>query len=110
MREWRNFSVEKSLIERTRTREIVFTKDINPYADGSIMVEYGRTKVHITATVENKVPPFLRDKGRGWVSAEYSMLPGSTHSRGMKGATKNFGKEHGDSKAHWKKFEVCRGL
>lgn len=70
-----------SLIERAQPREVRFTKDINPYAKGSVMAEFGNTKVHITATVEESVPPFLRGKGQGWVTAEYNMLPSATHTR-----------------------------
>jgi ribonuclease PH len=69
------------MIKRTNPREISFEKHINPYADGSVIVNFGNTRVHITATVEETVPPFLRGKGTGWVTAEYNMLPGSTHSR-----------------------------
>ena len=69
-------------IERDYPRQVTFTEyEANPYAHGSVMVHYGQTVVHVTACVEEKVPPFLRDKGKGWVSAEYSMLPGSTHKR-----------------------------
>ncbi|MBH48412.1 MAG: ribonuclease PH [Halobacteriovorax sp.] len=70
-----------SLIERTQPREVRFTKNINPYAKGSVMAEFGNTKVHITASVDESVPPFLRGKGQGWVTAEYNMLPSSTHTR-----------------------------
>lgn len=70
-----------SLIERLDPREVRFTKNINPYAKGSVMAEFGNTKVHITATVEESVPPFLRGKNQGWVTAEYNMLPSSTHTR-----------------------------
>jgi ribonuclease PH len=72
---------EMSLIERPIGRTVTFTKNINPYAAGSVIAEFGNTKVHITASVEESVPPFLRDSGQGWVTAEYSMLPGSTHTR-----------------------------
>ena len=51
------------------------------HADGSVLVEFGDTKVICTASVENRVPPFLKGSGRGWVTAEYGMLPGSTSSR-----------------------------
>lgn len=51
------------------------------YAEGSALIETGETKVLCTATVEDRVPPFLRDMGRGWVTAEYSMLPRSTKDR-----------------------------
>ncbi len=70
-----------SLIERTTPRNIKFTTEINPYAHGSVIAEFGNTKVHITATVEENVPSWMRGKGSGWVTAEYNMLPGSTHTR-----------------------------
>ena len=70
-----------SLIARNHPREIKFTKNINPYAAGSVIAEFGNTKVHISACVEEGVPPFLKGKGTGWVTAEYSMLPSSTHTR-----------------------------
>lgn len=70
-----------SLIKRDTPRPIKFTAGINPYAAGSVMAEFGNTKVHITATVQESVPPFLKGKGQGWVTAEYAMLPSSTHTR-----------------------------
>lgn len=70
-----------SLIKRDTPRPIKFTPGINPYAAGSVMAEFGNTKVHITASVQESVPPFLKGKGQGWVTAEYSMLPSSTHTR-----------------------------
>lgn len=70
-----------SLIRRNFPRPIKFTPAINPYAAGSVMAEFGNTKVHITATVQESVPPFLKGKGQGWVTAEYAMLPSSTHTR-----------------------------
>lgn len=70
-----------SLIKRSEPREVKFTPNINPYAKGSVLAEFGNTKVHITATVEESVPPWMRNKGLGWVTGEYSMLPGSTHDR-----------------------------
>ena len=70
-----------SLIERVEPRNIKFTSGINPYAAGSIIAEFGNTKIHITASVEESVPPFLRGKNQGWVTAEYSMLPSATHTR-----------------------------
>lgn len=68
-------------IKRLTPREVNFEKGINPYALGSVIASFGNTKVHVTATVEEGVPRFLKGKGEGWVTAEYSMLPGSTHSR-----------------------------
>ena len=66
---------------RNEPRDIKFTTEINPYAAGSVIAEFGNTKVHITATVEESVPSFMKGEGRGWVTAEYSMLPSSTHTR-----------------------------
>lgn len=62
-------------------REVKITKDYLKHPDGSVLIEMGDTKVICSAMVENKVPHFLRGKGKGWITAEYSMLPASTHSR-----------------------------
>lgn len=62
-------------------RPIILTPGFNPYAEGSCLVKFGHTHVLCTATVETSVPPFLRNSGKGWVTAEYGMLPRSTHSR-----------------------------
>ena len=62
-------------------RPLVFHRDYTVFAAGSVLVEMGRTKVLCTASAEERVPPWLRGKGRGWVTAEYSMLPGSTSER-----------------------------
>ena len=62
-------------------RTIKIEKDFNPYAEGSCLVTYGRTKVICTATIEENLPGFLKGKGQGWVTAEYGMIPRSTHSR-----------------------------
>ncbi len=62
-------------------RPIKITPNFAPYAEGSALIEVGNTKVICTATVEEKVPFFLRNKGTGWVTAEYSMLPRATHTR-----------------------------
>jgi ribonuclease PH len=70
-----------NLILRNSPRAIKFTPHINPYAAGSVIAEFGNTKVHITVTIEDDVPRFLKDKNQGWLTAEYSMLPGSTHER-----------------------------
>src|SRR5512137_3053491 len=58
------------------------------HAEGSVLVEFGDTKVICNASVEESVPPFLRGKGTGWVTAEYSMLPRSTHTRSPREAAK----------------------
>jgi ribonuclease PH len=63
------------------------------HAEGSVLIGFGDTKVLVTASVEEKVPPFLRGKGQGWVTAEYGMLPRATHTRGSREAAK--GKQSG---------------
>ena len=70
---------DKRTIEQLRNTKI--TPNISPYAEGSALIEVGNTKVICTATVEEKVPPFLRNKGTGWVTAEYAMLPRATNTR-----------------------------
>ena len=67
--------------EPDELRTVAFTRDFTEFAAGSVLVECGRTRVLCTASVEERVPPWLRGKGRGWVTAEYSMLPGSTPER-----------------------------
>jgi len=62
-------------------REVDFELGFNRYAEGSVLVSFGATRVLCNATVEEKVPPFMRGEGRGWVTAEYAMLPRATHSR-----------------------------
>ena len=62
-------------------RSVTITRNFIKSAEGSVLIAMGETKVICTASVEDKVPPFLRDKGTGWVTAEYSMLPRSTHQR-----------------------------
>ena len=62
-------------------REVILTRGFVGQAEGSVLVEFGRTRVICTASVEDKVPPFLRGTGRGWVTAEYGMLPRSTNTR-----------------------------
>ena len=69
-------------------RPLRFTRDFTEFAAGSVLVEMGRTKVICTASVEERIPPWLRGKGRGWVTAEYSMLPGSTTERTEREAVK----------------------
>ena len=69
-------------------RKVTFTLDYLDYAEGSVLVSFGNTKVIVNATVEDSVPPFLRDSGRGWVSAEYSMLPRATHTRNRRESSK----------------------
>lgn len=74
---------------RAITIETNFTK----HAEGSVLIGFGDTKVLVTASVEERVPPFMRGKGEGWVTAEYGMLPRATHTRGSREAAK--GKQSG---------------
>ena len=69
-------------------RPISFQRGFTKYAEGSVLVCCGDTKVLCNASVEERVPPFMRGEGRGWVTAEYSMLPRATHSRSMREAAK----------------------
>ncbi|MFT4027495.1 MAG: ribonuclease PH [Novosphingobium sp.] len=74
-------------------RALAFETNYTIHAEGSVLVSFGNTKVLVTASVEEKVPPFMRGKGEGWVTAEYSMLPRATHTRGSREAAK--GKQSG---------------
>ena len=79
--------------EPDQLRDVTFTRDFTELALGSVLVEFGRTRILCTASVEDRVPPWVRGKGRGWVTAEYSMLPGSTPERVSREAAK--GKQSG---------------
>jgi len=68
-------------------REVRLTPDYTEWAEGSVLVEFGKTRVLCTASVDEKVPPFRAGKGLGWVTAEYGMLPRSTHTRSNREAT-----------------------
>jgi len=68
-------------------RPIVFKRNLIRHAEGSALVEYGQTKVICTASVDERVPPFLKGKGQGWVTAEYGMLPRATGTRTRREAT-----------------------
>jgi len=69
-------------------RPISFQRQFTRYAEGSVLVCCGETKVLCNASIEDRVPPFMRGEGRGWVTAEYSMLPRATHSRSIREAAK----------------------
>ena len=74
-------------------RTIGFEPHFTRHAEGSVLVSFGDTRVLVTASVEERVPPFLRGRGQGWVTAEYGMLPRATHTRGNREAAK--GKQSG---------------
>jgi len=62
-------------------RQVIITRNYTKHAEGSVLIEFGHTKVICTATIEERVPGFLRGKGQGWITAEYGMLPRSTGNR-----------------------------
>lgn len=69
-------------------RPVTITAGVNKYAEGSVLIEVGETKVICTASVEERVPPFMKNQGKGWITAEYSMLPRATHSRNHRESAK----------------------
>lgn len=69
-------------------REVKITRNYNKYAEGSVLIEVGDTKVICTATIEDRVPPFLRGQGTGWITAEYAMLPRATEMRNIRESSK----------------------
>lgn len=71
-----------------KLRDIRITRHYTKHAEGSVLIEFGDTKVICTASLTSGVPPFLKDSGRGWVTAEYGMLPRSTHDRMQREAAK----------------------
>lgn len=79
--------------EPDELRPVVITRDYTEFAAGSVLIQFGRTRVLCTASIEDRVPPWLKGSGRGWVTAEYSMLPGSTPERVNREAAK--GKQSG---------------
>ena len=78
---------------RDQIRPVKVTRNFTKHAEGSVLIEMGDTKVICTASVEEKVPPFLKGKGMGWVTAEYAMLPRATHDRSPRESVK--GKQGG---------------
>ena len=79
--------------EASQLRELRFTPDFTIHAEGSVLAEFGDTRVLCTASIEERVPAWMRNSGRGWVTAEYGMLPRSTHTRSGREASR--GKQGG---------------
>jgi ribonuclease PH len=79
--------------EASQMRELRFTPDYTIHAEGSVLAEFGDTRVLCTASIEERVPGWMRNTGRGWVTAEYGMLPRSTHTRSGREASR--GKQGG---------------
>ena len=80
--------IRKDGREPDELRPVLFVRDFTEFATGSVLVDFGRTRVLCTASLEDRVPPWLRGTGRGWVTAEYSMLPGSTLERSNREAAR----------------------
>ncbi|HXC62022.1 MAG TPA: ribonuclease PH [Nitrospiria bacterium] len=74
--------------KRSELRSVKITRDYIKHAEGSALIEMGDTKVICTASLEERVPPFLRNQGKGWITAEYAMIPRSTKERVQREATK----------------------
>ncbi len=81
-----------SVILRTKPRQIKVQIGVNPYACASVIIEYGKTKVHVTASLEEETPRWLKNQNRGWVTAEYAMLPAATHTRNKREKNKISGR------------------
>ena len=79
--------------EPDQMRSVIFTPNFTKHAEGSVLAEFGDTRVLCTASVESRVPPWMRGAGHGWVTGEYGMLPRSTHSRSAREAAR--GKQGG---------------
>lgn len=86
-------SMRPSHRKNNELRPMTFTRNFTKHAEGSVLVEFGDTKVICTASLEERVPPFLKGKKQGWVTAEYGMLPRATNSRNLREAAK--GKQTG---------------
>lgn len=74
--------------QTNQLRPVTITTGVNKYAEGSVLIEVGDTKVLCTASVEERVPPFMKGQGKGWINAEYAMLPRATHTRNIREAAK----------------------
>ncbi|MFT5532017.1 MAG: ribonuclease PH [Burkholderiaceae bacterium] len=88
-----SFPVRPSARKADALRPVRITRHYTKHAEGSVLIEFGDTKVICTASIEDKVPGFLKGKGQGWMTAEYGMLPRSTHTRMAREAAK--GKQSG---------------
>jgi ribonuclease PH len=86
-------SIRPSERQPDQLRAVTLETGVNRYAEGSCLVTFGHTKVLVTASVEDKVPGWMRNSGQGWVTAEYGMLPRATHTRGRREAAS--GKQSG---------------
>src|SRR5262245_16735088 len=91
-------------------RPIKISTGVNEYAEGSALVEFGRTRVLCTASIEDSVAPWLKGKGQGWITAEYSMLPRSTHTRSKRERDKMSGRTHEIQRLVGRALRTCLDL
>lgn len=91
-------------------RPVKITTNVNDYAEGSALVEFGKTRVLCTATVEETVAPWLKGKGQGWITAEYSMLPRSTHTRSKRERDRMSGRTHEIQRLVGRALRTCLDL
>lgn len=91
-------------------RPVKITPDVNAYAEGSVIVEFGKTRVMCAATIEDTIPPWLKGKGQGWITAEYGMLPRSTHARTKRERDKLSGRTHEIQRLVGRSLRACLDL
>ena len=91
-------------------RPVVIQTNVNEYAEGSVIVEFGKTRVLCTASVDESVPTWLKGKGQGWITAEYSMLPRSTHTRSRRERDKVSGRTHEIQRLIGRALRTCLDL
>lgn len=91
-------------------RPVKITTNVNDYAEGSALVEFGKTKVLCTASIDETVAPWLKGKGQGWITAEYSMLPRSTHTRSKRERDKMSGRTHEIQRLVGRALRTCLDL
>ena len=90
-------------------RPVTITRNFTKHAEGSVLIEFGDTKVLCNATVEAGVPRFLKGQGQGWVTAEYSMLPRSTHTRSQREAARRLRRRGGRGRSR-RRHEIHESL
>ncbi len=83
-----DFNMRPAGRSNNQVRPVTLTRNYTKHAEGSVLVEFGDTKVLCTASIEEGVPRFLKGQGQGWITAEYGMLPRSTHTRNAREAAK----------------------
>lgn len=91
-------------------RPVTLTPNINAYAEGSVLVEFGRTKVLCTASIDDSVAHWLKGKGQGWITAEYAMLPRATHTRTKRERDKMSGRTHEIQRLIGRSLRTCLDL